>query len=382
MSIRPSKSGQQKSFIEKIALNYFLRLFHRKKQTLSPFHLLNELESRKLTKIQNQSLLYAALMGALGVITLYLPLYFFPTLFPSIPMNMGSWGVWNFPWVFILYGAVLAVAEVLGLMVLALYTTHRISDICGFPDWEDKNSPKYIVELFEVAYGKRNKRILDFGIDPMYGLTRFQIITFTTFNLLKATLSNVIIKFLATRVLARVALVRYVDLIGIPVFAAWDAYGTHRVIHEAKVRIMAPNIIEQMTQRLYHQFKDDIDFKDTLFATLHFIAIAKRDFHHNHYWLADCILTKFRLSSEQKTVLSESQLVDKIKLLDFEERQGLAKLFLLGMIIDGKLSSRERRIIDKLSTLGLLHLDLHQLKQWETSFISGKGLQDLFEANL
>lgn len=377
-SLKMSKKSPSPAF----AWDYFQKLFSQKKIPANAYHILSTQEQRAIRTIEFTALCLSASLGALGVIMLYLPLYFFPQYFWNLSITLPWGGLWDFPLAFTLYGLVLAVAEIVALLFLNLRTVFRISQVCGYPNPTDVDYEKHLNELFEVSFDKQNTNILAYGLNPLEGLSKNQILAFTAFNMLKATLSNWLLKFILTRVLARLTVVRYVDLIGIPVFAAWDAYATYRVMREAKVRIMAMNVIRNLAQQLHHKFKDRTDFKEILLESLQLIAMAKRTFHHNHYWLADYIIRTFGLSIQRQSPLKLEDILEKIRPLDFEERQGLAKLFILGMIIDGKLSRRERKVLEEFTQAGMLQFDKKKLREWAHSFLSGKGLSDLFSAKV
>lgn len=365
------------------AWNYFESLF--KKTTAKPLdahHILTAKEQQAIRLIEVRAMFLSACFGTLGVLTLYLPYYYFSAWFWNLPVPLPGGGHWDFPLVFSIYGVFLAILEITALYLLNLNVVYQISRICAYPHPEDSWYEVRLRELFEMSLDKSNKNLLSFGLNPQEGMSKSQIFFYTTFNIIKATLSNWLIKFLLARIFARLAIVRYVDLIGIPVFACWNAYATYRIIREAKVRIMAPNLILNFTQRLHKQFNEDQDFKGILMETLQLIAMAKRSFHHNHYWLAENIIHTFGLSLQRTVPLKEEELIRELRALDFEERQGLAKLFILGMLIDGKISRRDRKILHILSSQKLIDFDFSKIKHWEKSFLQGKGLDSLLEAKV
>ncbi|TAE42794.1 MAG: hypothetical protein EAY69_12020, partial [Cytophagales bacterium] len=125
-------------------------------------------------------------------------------------------------------------------------------------------------------------------------------------------------------------------------------------------------------------------FKAVLLDSLRFIAIAKRSFHHNHYLLAENIVHHFDLVIDKnRQKLNLEELLYLIETLNLEQRLALAKLFVLGMLIDGQLSRRDwnvLRILDKKDMI--INFDYKTLKKWEHNFTQGKGLTELLQSKL
>jgi len=370
--------------LENYFKNYFQNLPFISKKSSDAEYLLNAHEIKALAKIRQRSLLTSASFGALGVIFLYLPYHLFGHIFWTYPAKLPYLGKTELPIAFTLYGIVLAIAEILALTFLNLRTVRQIASVCNFPKPQNPHYQRFMNILFEVSLEKPATKMLAFGINPLEGLSKTQILVYQTFTALKATLSNMFVKVIVSRILARFAIrANLADYVGIPIFAFWDAYATNRVIREAKIRILAPHLITLLTQKLKKQLIDNQDFKLVLYDSLKFIAIAKRSFHHNHYLLAESLIEAFELEIQSRPALSEADLIQKAKKLNQEAREGLTKVLILGMLIDGKLSRQERKALLDLSQKDeLIELDLAQLKKWETSFIQGKGLQNFFQAKL
>lgn len=372
--------------------HYFQKSFAKKTDTIigdEKIHLLNQEERAALHKIELNTIIIASLLGAAGVIFLYIPYYIFPFFFDywmiPIPYLKGV----QISVFFTIYGLILAVLEIVGLTILNMEMVVKIAKICNFPNKEDANYERNIKILYEVSIEKQPVELLDFGINPLEGLSKTQIFLFTLWNKIKASLSNMITKVILGRVLGRY-IVRYgilkyfIDFVSLPIFAFWNAYTSKKVIREAKIRVMAPQIIDTFTQDLKNKLYHNDKFKAVLLDTLRFISIAKRSFHHNHYLLAEKIVHYFELEiKKDRQKLSIEDLLNDIQTLDKEARVGLAKLFILGMLIDGYLSKRDWQILKALDKEDdLIDFDYQDLKHWENDFINGKGLDGLLNAQL
>lgn len=369
-------------FHEKVAYNYFHKLFDKPKKKLvlgDAYHILNEYEQKQIRQIRFQALFYAGLFGMLGVVLLYLPLQLFPSLFPSFDISLAWVGKVQVPWAYTLYMVLLAVLEIFGLTWLNLVIVHAISRVCRFPTPDDERYQEHIQILFEVSLDKNNTQQLRLGINPLAGLSPTRILIFSTLFMLKATLTNIFVKFIFRRLFTRWAILPYLDYVSVLVFSAWNMYATHLVVNAVKIRVMAPNLIYQLTERLHHEFKSHDSFKEILLEVLQFIAVAKRNFHHNHYLLAESIINAFELPRLPEIKVEQEALLIKLRALPTNLKQGMAKLFVLGLLIDGSISWREKRATEILMEQNLWQVNVAELKAWASDFKAGKGLDKLFQ---
>lgn len=380
---------QKVNFWQNPTLYYFQKLFHAKKnEEDDEKELLTEEKQKELKKIKLNLIFWAATYGACGVTFLYLPFYFFPFLFPFYNIKIAGMTI-PFSPIFTVYGLILAVWEIVALTILNLKMVVKVSHISNFPTYQDKDFDQKFQVLYEVSVEKQSKELLDFDINPLEGLSKWQIYFYTIWNKIKATLGNIIIKVILGRIfgrfILRYSILKYfIDFVSLPIFAFWDAYTSYRVFRETKVRVLAPKVVKYFVLTFKRNFYENENFKSVLLDSLRFIAIAKRSFHHNHYLLAQNIVYSFDLVIDKnREKLTLSQLLHKIEDLTLEERLALAKLFVLGMLIDGQLSKRDWYVLQMLDKKdNLIQFDYKTLKKWEHDFIDGKGLTELLKSKL
>jgi hypothetical protein len=369
---------------EKLLKDYFDKLPLSDEKSPNAEHLLSEKEKKALQNLRWQTLFLAGLFGGLGVVLLYLPYHLFGHIFWIVKADLPWLGLTELPVGFTVYGIALAIVEIFALTFLNLHTVRKMANICGFAQPDDRDFRRQNEVLFEVGLEKPADKLLTFGIDPFEGLSKTKLLIFNTLVALKATLSNMFVKIVVSRILTRFAIrANLADYVGVPIFAFWNIYATNRVIYEAKIRILAPNLIAQLNRHLYSELSDNEEFKEVLFDILKFIAIAKRDFHHNHYLLVESMIKTFKIQVEKRKNLNQIDLVQKIQQLSPEVKEGLAKLFIFGILIDGRLSNQELRVLEGLAQESkLIKFDSQMLKKWENSFINGNGLENLYKTKI
>lgn len=373
---------EKKLFHEQWAFKYFLKLRSSRnweEQTTQEqrYHILNAEEQHAIGRVERKALFWAAAYGVLGVLVLYLPYYFFPGLFPRSTFYIGE-EAFTLGLVFMVYGFVLVAIELAALSLLNLWAVHRIADICQFPPPKDPRYEEYLEALFIVGMEKQSKKLLHFGINPLAGISKVQLMLYTALFLFKATISNLLLKIIVRRLSGRLVIRVYVDLIGIPVFAFWNAYATALVVKEAKVRIMAPTLIQEMSHYLQQYVSPEEDFRKLIYNTLQMVAIFKRNFHYNHYLLANTLIVDFQVAKEQYQTLDKISFLMQLRKLEGSAKEGFAKLFVFGILIDGHISLQEARVLRQLYQDGTLLISPRQVKLWTKEFLRGKGLDAFF----
>ncbi len=369
--------------IEKIAYRYLVRLTKLPTRADDALHLLSDQEVKTIRREVWYTLLWAAVFGAIGVLALYLPQIYFNEYFYeykwSSPFSPEPLAI---PVVNIIYGFILVYIEIYALMAINIRAVFKIAEVCGFPDKNDPDFDKHIESLMRVGLEKDDKSDYTYGINPMQGASKWALFLFLLISRLKATISNYVIKMIVRRVLGRFALRAITNIInigvGIPVFAFWNAYASYIVIHETKVRIMAPTLINQLCRNLYEQYKNTPEFTAYIYDTLQYIAMSKRKYHHNHFLLAKNILLIFNIPVKEAHPLSEDYF-EMVKNAKPEIREGVIKLLMVGFIIDGNLSPQENSTISKLHKEGVIPFDKKRIKVWIRSFVKGKGLDGLVD---
>lgn len=380
---QPIINTKKRSLVDRLAFNYFIRMVKgHPKEAEDAYHILNDNEVKAIHRIRTWALAWSAALGILGVLILYLPIFYLPGWFPDTVMNLPWLGTTKVPIITTVYGVLLVVIEIYYLTIISLQAVHKMAMVCGFPDPADPDYQKHLEGLYSIGMERESKEMAKYGINPLAGLNKLYLMIVVLLHRMKGTITNLLIKLILKRLLGRVVLRIWINLIGMPVYAFWNAWATNAVIKEAKVRIMAPNLVIRLTNQLHEILKDDAEFKDFLYDALQFIAVIKRKFHHNHYFLVEKLIKKFDIETKEQKALEKDALLDKVRKINPDAREGIAKLLLFGMIIDGKLSLKEKRTLQELQKLNLITFDWQTLKSWERSFVNGQGLDELLSTKV
>lgn len=352
----------------------------RKINVDNKLYLLNDAEIIAIKKRERVAIWLSALIGGLGVLFLYIPFYLAPGLFPST--NFGALGFdIDLPLVFILYSVLLVAIEIVILTLLNIWCAHEIAVATGFLNYENKSQPEKQNLLMAIGLEKKGKELLTFGIDPLMGVNRKVLLLWNLTFILKATLTNMFFRFIIQRIMGRYLIRAVQDFAGIPIFAFWNAYGTRTILREARVIIMGQNIIEELIAHIRsndHLLKAN---RDTLSDTLQYIAVSKRDFHQNHFLLTRNLFGLFDIV-ERKGTWDESNFIKAIRNSNKAEQDLYVLLILIGLILDGRISSREKHRINHLHEEGLIPYTEKEIQAFADDFMEGRGIEKLFQAYL
>lgn len=369
-----------KRAMRRILTWFYLWLPLKATEPAGPMHRLGDRERRAMRRRERMAIWSSACIGGMGVVLLYLPQHLAPQWFPET-----TWQLWGtdvrYSLQFLIYSVLLVGVELLLLTLLNIWCAHGIASAMGFIDTSSKQASGRMEMLLDIGLERRNKEVLQYGIDPLHGVNRVVLLAWTALFLLKASLSNLFFRYLVQRIMGR-HLVRAVqDLVGIPVFAFWNAYGTRVVLTETRVILFGQGTVEDFIQRLeqapFRQTLDPVLIADTV----QYVAVCKRDFHRNHFLLTQRLFGLFDLS-ERSDVWEERRHLERIQALDAPHREVHVLLIALGIILDGNYSVREQLRVRRLRRMGLMPHRDGQLRAWARDMVAGRGVDALLRAHL
>ncbi|MFM7596120.1 MAG: LBF_2804 family protein [Flavobacteriales bacterium] len=301
---------------------------------------IDEKEIQQLNRLQVITLGLAAFIGALFILLYYLPVYLYEGFFNSFVIEVSFLGFeFSFFWLKQLDSFLLTFWELYVLGLLSVYAIQRMGFILDFPSKEIRGFELHRQNLKLISLQKKQKRELELGLNPYYGMSKFYLYIMLVFAQLQAVLSNYILKFILQRFGSRYLLKIFIDLAAMPVYAFWNAWATHRLLLRAKYYIFSVQLTEAITQKISEN-KEDALLKSELDKLLSFIVVLKRDFSEiNHYFSARMLEA---IGAEITT--SEPRFELKNHAENTEMNQ-LVLLFATGIILDGTISARERKYI-------------------------------------
>ncbi|MEW6212241.1 MAG: hypothetical protein AB1631_28185 [Acidobacteriota bacterium] len=338
--------------------------------------LLNREERNRLHRIQWKMMSLAAIFSIIGFLSYYLPLYNYPHLFPAARVTLPLVNATvNIPWSSLTWGVALTVLELWALVLLNIASVHEIAVATGFINAENKTEKSEL--LLRIGLERKATEVTQYGIDPFQGLNKWALFFFNLVLRLKGWLGNQVIRYLMRLFLGRYAVRAALDFAGMPLYMAINAYSVYAVMRQARVIVMGQTIIARLMKRL-PDAELSPEEKELLYDTLQYIAISKRDFHQNHYLMTKELLDHFRIPPKER-LLSVEDYLDGLRSAPAAIRSLCRLIILVGYVLDGQLSWRERLKLRRLNQTGVLEETDREVKRYLHDFIDGAGISDWSE---
>jgi hypothetical protein len=341
-------------------------------------HLLSPEELRLIGRTERWALAAAVLIELITYLVIFLPVYEFPGFFESSGLRLGGPFLQaGGPIHWLRNGWMLAATllELYVLLLLNLAAVHGIAVATGYIRRDGRATETG--GLIRIALEKRSGEQQVYGIDPFQGMTPSLVYLYLLLNRLKGLIGSVLVRAALTNLFGRELLRVYLDFSGMPIYMAINLYTTHAILRNARVVIMGQTSIEIIVRRLPKLRLDP--WEGTLiYDTLQYIAVNKRDFHANHYHLTKAVVEHFGIPVEPAHPLP-ADYPEKLKDARPEVGNICRLLIVLGFLLDGRLSWRERRQLRDLRRLGVLDLSQADLARQLRSFVDGQGLGEVAE---
>lgn len=362
--------------------NAFKYFHNASENTSSPeddYHILSAKERKAIKQIKKRAIFWSAFTGAMAIFVYYFLSVFFADTIKEYTVQLKTLNdsTLTVPYLIVIINFVLVFIELIILNRINLSAVAKIAKICGFPGKEDSLKEKHIEQLFNIGLDAKNKEAVRFGINPYYGIPKLFLLIYTLFFMLKATLSNFLVKMILIKLFPRLGFRTLVDLFGAPIFAFWNAWATFKIIECAKIYIMAPSLIQRMINET-DCIRTDVNLKENIYNAMHIVATLKRNYHYNHFVLIDRIINSFGLVDLKGMVPNEKSFFLNLKKMDEKMKKAYSKIILMGVIVDGKVSRKEMKNLRIMYENSVINVNPVETKNWCKKFINGEGLEDFF----
>ncbi|WP_341902514.1 hypothetical protein [Fluviicola taffensis] len=329
---------------------------------------LNDLQKKQLKNLQLRIYSIAGIIGACAVMVVIFPFHF-TSLLDAQHFNFFGYQ-FDFELYYTIYAVVMIFPEIWLLNMLNIYAVRRICEIYKYPSVSQNDYQDQVALLTEAGLEMPAKHMQLLEINPYIGLTKFSYYALLIGTKLKATLSNVLMKFLVRRLLGRYALRIVTDLVGIPIFAFWNAWSSRKVMKETKMRIVSTAAAKDFMG----EFSEEqlILVEGRLNKLVHFIAQQKRQYNFALYSFMKemlLILPDLDLKYDQEVK------IDELFGSDPHENTIIARLLVFGLIVDGTLSVKERLTIRKIAKESWFPVSIDEIEVILKGYVNGEGLK-------
>lgn len=250
----------------------------------------------------------------------------------------------------LVFGGVSGIAaafEVGFLYFDALRAVHRISgasDVELFPGGDERSRMAGI--MVRAAMELPNPPDRDPYVNPFRRASKWRILLGALVYKGKVLVSNALAKVLVRKILLRGAARAWLEFVAVPVTAAWNAVICFWVLREARIRAIGPSAVAERLP----EWLDDASpaLAEAAQRAVGVCVSASRDLHPNHLvmleWMREHTGVKVTDKADDDAVFHQS-----LDNLDDAEKTRVFDVLAMAIVIDGKASGRENKILTQLT---------------------------------
>ncbi len=375
----------KRPLLERVGVQYF----ERRSQALPPVaaaqdavHVLNPEERRGLRRVVVGAISRSCLAGALSATASAIAeVLADPLVKEDTPLfSLASAEYW------LILGGVTAVASVIEILFIywdTLRSVHELAHVAGLKLFgtEPKEQGRAIAEaLARAALELPNPIDSPHRINPRREASKWRLLVASLAYKAKIGVTNFLLKMVIRRMLGRVlvrsALNAFIPFVAVPVTAAWNGVVSWLVLKEARLRAMGPSAAEELVELV---FADAPPLSGAgRLAALRAIAatiVRTQDLHPNLLALLEEV-RRHAGDTGAEELDDVGEFLDSLKALPPAELRLTLQLLAVAVIVDGRLSRRERKLYtDALAAAGR-PIDLAPVERLCTAFVRGEGVAD------
>jgi len=333
-------------------------------------HILNSKELYHLKKIEKWTVLRAGIAGAISAFFCSLAGIFAYYHFNIDPYQNISWKDFFIFWTFT--GPIILFFTVIEFYYLYYDGLKSIAKIAYFAGLDLQTETVYISNLAKAVleFDDKDQNIL--GINPLKNSSKPKLLFSNILYKTKIILTNLLLKFLVSRILGTVAIRGIFDLIAIPVTAFWDAWVCYQVLREARLRAIGPSSIHERIQSYFPQ-PDQLsdEFKSEIIRAVAYIIVSTENFHPNLAYLTIELYNTLNPKYLEYPI-NEELLFQNLSKFSENESKLLVKIMAFAIIIDGKITKKEKSNFIKFANLSKVKIRPDGLKSELRKIYQGK----------
>jgi hypothetical protein len=250
----------------------------------------------------------------------------------------------------------------------------RLAMVLDFPSMQSKHYQLHLQNIQKLSLEVKQKKEAELGLDPFLGLSRVQLYVYLLISRFKAMFSNMLIKFLLQRFASRYLLKTVIDMVGAPIYAFWNAYATAKLFKDSKYYIFSVEITDMLAEKLQNEQQIKEEISREIQHLLVSVVALKRDYSEINHYFSSRLLESLQISMHE----NEYRTLSMHKLLEESDPktvQWVSLLFATGIILDGKISRRERKSLrDITQDLNFKEDALTHIDEYLSAYRRGQGV--------
>lgn len=252
-------------------------------------------EWKELNRNTRRSVMRSAALGGIMVLFLVIPQWLLSDFFSK---GLVTWNFFDFELNLNLYtmgwSLFLIVLELVLLQFLHLAAIRNVALNTGYASWNALRTDDGIAErISAIAMQQKPEDIRSMGFDPYIGMSKVRLYLIGVLSLIKAVVSNLIVRVILLRVMGRFAVREVLDLAGVPVYAFWNGFTTWRLLRSARIAFMGEYVLRDWLRRWENTSFNQQEVQLFHDATQQ-VFMMRRSYHPNLVTLGKQINTAWR----------------------------------------------------------------------------------------
>ncbi|MBA2778923.1 LBF_2804 family protein [Billgrantia kenyensis] len=273
---------------------------------------------------------------------------------------------------FFAVAGVVSAVEIAFLYWNALRGVATTSRLAGAPMRDGPHARLVLLGLTRVALEFPSPRHRIYGIDPYARMSRWKINAIEIMYRMKVGVSSFLIRVLLRRVLGRVALRGVLPLLMGPLYAAWNAIITWRILVKAREQALGPFAIEGMVRQLRHDPLSERG-QHVMLHTVGAMIMANQDAHPNHVYLLSRLIDAFEWK-EKRIQVDWPQQRFTLNRLERGEKHRVLELQLAIAVLAGYPRGKRKRFLEELYEACNIPYPHMKARAWRQRFMDGQPL--------
>ena len=372
-------AAEEPAFLERVGLRYMAKRSKVKPPAVSTddVHVLNAGERQKLRLVERGAVIRGAMVGTgVALLVAVTELLGTPLLGPH--PDQAQWPATFHYWLLVTgVGAIASLLEVAFLYWESLRSVHELTRHAGldaFREGAPSGPSSAASAITRAALELPSEQEPVFGVDPRREVSKTWLFLTMIVYKLRFSVANFVLKSLVRRVLGRAALRAWLPLVSVPLTAAWDAAIMWWILREARVRTMGPSAAVEHIDALLDEGRAEGLSRQGRIAVRRAVAAAivrTRDLHPN--LLAVLERVQERTGDLGDKVIDDPDIFLKSLGEIDDEAQDLAlRVLTLSIIVDGRMSFAERRLLRDAQEAAGVEVDVRPAKRMRRLFVTGQ----------
>lgn len=329
------------SLLEKFGV-YYLSIFGKRELGHHVFDFTDEELAKKINRISNKGIILSGLVGIICV---------WPTVYIDLLKENEPWPI-HYAWT----GGVTLISvaiEFYILFLIAIKAVHEVSELINIhahkKDFLTSGPFNVTNILARTALELPDPEMQILGIDPFEQVSKTNLFLLGLLYKLKIFLTNFFSKFLLLKIFGKMIAGISINYIAVPVEFFWNGVVIHRVVEEARLRLLGFALSNHIADHVLHDHligKLSAEAKIGCLRAIGNALVMAKNYHPNMVVLLLRFQHLFHIDTDN-CYDDWSLFLETLKKVSPKERNFLLDLFTVAIAFDGKVHKRELQIIQQ-----------------------------------